>query len=169
MKTPAETKPRRAVPASGRDCRLIAARQQAFAAFARGLPHRRIEAWHYTDLRSLLREAFPPANVPTAGHLGDVRAKLGPASGVRVVLVDGCYVQGLSTLDDLPSFGVTIASLLDDAPVHSAADCGRRGPGAQRGRPGAQHRLPAGRRVAIAIHAGTDLPRADRDPVGGLG
>ena len=26
-----------------------------------GLPHRRIEEWKYTDLRALLRDAYPPA------------------------------------------------------------------------------------------------------------
>ena len=37
-------------------------RDDAFGAFAAaGLPHRRVEAWHYTDLRSLMREALPVA------------------------------------------------------------------------------------------------------------
>ncbi len=37
-------------------------REASFKAFnASGLPHRRIEAWHYTDLRTLMRDALPLA------------------------------------------------------------------------------------------------------------
>src|ERR671927_1421056 len=37
-------------------------RTEAFDSFiARGLPHRRIEEWKYTDLRSLVRDVPPPA------------------------------------------------------------------------------------------------------------
>ena len=57
---------RRAVP--GASCArclddVVAERdRKPIAAFsAAGLPHRRIEAWHYTDLRSMLREVLPPA------------------------------------------------------------------------------------------------------------
>ena len=42
-------------------------RKQAIGIFeARGLPHRRIEEWKYTDLREKLREALPPALGATA-------------------------------------------------------------------------------------------------------
>lgn len=42
-------------------------REAAFDRFAKtGLPHRRIEAWKYTDLRSILREAAPLALKPAA-------------------------------------------------------------------------------------------------------
>ena len=41
---------------------IAAAREAAIGRFAaRGLPHRRIEEWKYTDLRAALREAYPPA------------------------------------------------------------------------------------------------------------
>ncbi|MGB3865247.1 MAG: Fe-S cluster assembly protein SufD, partial [Xanthobacteraceae bacterium] len=40
-------------------------RQSAFDDFARrGLPHRRIEEWKYTDLRMLLRAVAPLAAAP---------------------------------------------------------------------------------------------------------
>lgn len=32
----------------------------------RGLPHRRVEEWKYTDLRTLMGEAAPPADAPSA-------------------------------------------------------------------------------------------------------
>jgi len=42
--------------------RLRELREQAIAAFAQsGLPHRRVEEWKYTDLRTRMREAFAPA------------------------------------------------------------------------------------------------------------
>ncbi len=42
-------------------------RATAFDGFIeKGLPHRRVEDWKYTDLRSLMREAPPPAAEPTS-------------------------------------------------------------------------------------------------------
>ena len=35
---------------------------------ARGLPHRRIEEWKYTDLRRLMTEAYAPASARCAGR-----------------------------------------------------------------------------------------------------
>ncbi len=75
-----------------------AARRAAFAAFAKvGLPHRRIEAWKYTDLRNSLKEAFPPAACATRkfddamlrGALGEDLHRL---ACIRLVLVNGRYV-----------------------------------------------------------------------------
>ena len=44
------------------DAAIGEARKAAIGAFAAlGLPHRRIEAWKYTDLRNAIKEAFPPA------------------------------------------------------------------------------------------------------------
>ena len=56
--------------------------QRAFDAFARaGLPNRRIEAWHYTDLRNLMRQALPLAPVP--GTQSDRQAQRGAPRGCR--------------------------------------------------------------------------------------
>lgn len=114
LRTPAETKlgeQFRASPGA-------AERGAAFETFvAKGLPHRRIEAWHYTDLRSLLRDPFPPAPAPSTALIADVRAKLGAAATCRIVLVDGLYVNKLSALDDLP-LGITVLPVLDEAGLH---------------------------------------------------
>ncbi|MGA3303859.1 MAG: SufD family Fe-S cluster assembly protein [Methylovirgula sp.] len=86
-------------------------RQAAFDVFAKaGLPHRRIETWHYTDLRNLMREALPLAPAPSAEALAslgkDMRAKgLPPQS---LVLVDGIFAKELSA--PLPA-GVKVSSL----------------------------------------------------------
>lgn len=91
-----------------------ALRSQAFAEFERsGLPHRRIESWHYTDLRSQLREAAP---LFTAGSsefedlLRHVQPKI--PEGYALVLLDGTFVPELSDLDELPP-GLTVRSLAD--------------------------------------------------------
>ena len=46
------------------------AERRAFSSFEKsGLPHRRIEAWHYTDLRAKMREALPRAVLPEGAAL----------------------------------------------------------------------------------------------------
>ena len=70
-----------------------------------GLPHRRIEAWKYTDLRAALKEALPPLiGVPAAVGKAELDAALGPLAGIdatRVVFVDGAYVPSLSGIESL--------------------------------------------------------------------
>ncbi|MBB5754644.1 Fe-S cluster assembly protein SufD [Prosthecomicrobium pneumaticum] len=86
-----------------------ARREAAFAAFQKaGLPHRRVEAWRYTDLRALMRKAAPlaepgavPAGLPAVSAFG----------GARLVIVDGSYRPELSDADGLD--GVTIRPLAD--------------------------------------------------------
>lgn len=86
-------------------------REAAFESFAQsGLPHRRVEAWHYTDLRALMREAAPIAPVPSAeaiAALGKQMNEVGlPAQSL--VLVDGVFSPELSA--KLPD-GVKVTSL----------------------------------------------------------
>ncbi|MBX9911106.1 MAG: Fe-S cluster assembly protein SufD [Beijerinckiaceae bacterium] len=86
-------------------------REDAFAGFeAKGLPHRRLESWRYTDLRGLLREAKPLAD--KASVTPAVTACLAELAfeGVRLVLIDGAFSADLSTLDAVPP-GVTIQPL----------------------------------------------------------
>ncbi len=86
-------------------------REDAFNVFAAlGLPHRRIEAWHYTDLRALMREALPVAAAPGAARLdawGERFAAAG-APALRVVLADGFFAPHLSSA--LPE-GLKVSSL----------------------------------------------------------
>ena len=89
-------------------------REAAFGAFAAsGLPHRRIEAWHYTDLRSIMREALPVAGKPDDLSLGPINQDLAGRpnlGGGRLVMVDGTFVPSLS--DALPE-GASVRSLAD--------------------------------------------------------
>ena len=48
-------------PRAGTPARQMA-RRHVSTFYAAGLPHRRIEAWHYTDLRTLIRDALPVAD-----------------------------------------------------------------------------------------------------------
>ena len=86
-------------------------REASFKAFnASGLPHRRIEAWHYTDLRTLMRDALPLATAPSAATIDALRKEFAAAGAParRLVLVDGFFVPELS--GNLPE-GLRVRSL----------------------------------------------------------
>ncbi len=88
-------------------------REQAAESFlASGLPHRRIEEWKYTDLRTLMREAAPLAPPPDAAAIKAAKT-LDPFPKIearRLVLVNGAFVSELSDLKALES-GLTILPL----------------------------------------------------------
>lgn len=73
------------------------ARRAAIGAFATsGLPHRRLEAWKYTDLRAGMKEAFPPALPMKVAALPDLHPVLGPLAEldcIRLLFVDGTFVS----------------------------------------------------------------------------
>ncbi|MCF3932529.1 SufD family Fe-S cluster assembly protein [Acuticoccus sp. M5D2P5] len=93
---------------------LDAARESAFSRFAaNGLPHRRVEAYKYTDLRARLRELPGAAGAPDAAKLAAVLADNPPLveGAARIVIANGRYVpEHSSTMAN-----VTVASLLDPA------------------------------------------------------
>jgi Fe-S cluster assembly protein SufD len=82
--------------------RVVAdARKAAIGAFAGlGLPHRRIEEWKYTDLRSALREALPPAigdsTRVTRQEIDAALEGLAALDAHRVVFVNGAHRADLS-------------------------------------------------------------------------
>ncbi len=88
-------------------------REEAFARFEKdGLPHRRIEAYHFTDLHTLVATAPHPAAKPS---LEAARAALGPDplpdfDAARFVLVDGWFFPELSDLDGLGD-AITVGSV----------------------------------------------------------
>ena len=147
MRTPAETALVELFPAVRAslpgNAAVAGKRDAAFAAFrAQGLPHRRVEAYKYTDLRALLREAVPPAPAPgpadiqAASSTADVFAGV---DAVRFTLVDGHLAPTLSDFSRLPA-GVEAVSLAEA--------------------------LTAGHPL-IAAHLGTVAP-VDGDPVNAL-
>jgi Fe-S cluster assembly protein SufD len=98
---------------------VAALRRQAIDTYALlGLPHRRVEAWKYTDLRSQLTDAYPFARARSAGlseaefanALTDRAAAL---AAYRLVLVEGELRSDLSDIAGLQAAGAEIHSLGD--------------------------------------------------------
>lgn len=95
---------------------VAALRDAAFESFkAAGLPTRRVEGWHYTDLRFAMRDALSVASAPKidAGlktKLEMLAPRIADLGATRLVLVDGIFVSDLS---DAAPKGVTIISLAD--------------------------------------------------------
>ena len=87
------------------DGKVVALREAAFRRFdAQGLPNRRIEAWKYTDLRALMREAKPLAGPPDAAAKARAKAAgrtIGDMDARRLVFVDGAFVPDMSDLAKL--------------------------------------------------------------------
>src|SRR2546429_2279860 len=109
MKTAAEVALAEAFAAVGSelpgDRRIAERRAAAFQSFdARGLPHRRVEEWKYTDLRALMRDAKPLASPPDAAakaRARDAGKALADIESRRLVFVDGAFAAELSQLEGL--------------------------------------------------------------------
>jgi Fe-S cluster assembly protein SufD len=83
-------------------------RAAGWAAFSElGLPSRRVESWHYTDLKAAMSR---PAPLATASHaaLSLPRAH----DSLRLVTLDGVFRPDLSDIERLPE-GVAVQSLRD--------------------------------------------------------
>ena len=94
------------------------ARAAAFARFAAtGLPTRRVEAWHYTDLRAAMADASPILGALKRTDIEAARSLLAKrerfASGAQIVLLGGRFIAALS--DRLPT-GVLVADESTFAP-----------------------------------------------------
>jgi Fe-S cluster assembly protein SufD len=91
-------------------------RENAFRTFeAKGLPHRHVEEWKYTDLRALMRDAKPLAPLPDAAAKQKARSAGAFAAGAkarRVVIVDGVFAADLSEPAALEP-GLSIGSLAE--------------------------------------------------------
>jgi Fe-S cluster assembly protein SufD len=99
-------------------------REAAFRAFsAKGLPSRRDEAWHYTDLRQRLTRVASPAPAPDAAAIETARIRLAklPPAVTRLVILDGRFISALSSQS--PD-GVSVVTLGEDARVGRAAALG---------------------------------------------
>jgi Fe-S cluster assembly protein SufD len=114
---------------------VLRMREAAFDVLAkRGLPHRRVEEWKYTDLRALMREAAPLAEKPA---VADVAAAfngtaLSGVEALRIGFVNGHLAREMSDFD-APLRGVEILPLRealasahpllkDMSPVEAARD-----------------------------------------------
>src|SRR5918996_865788 len=85
---------------------VLKMREAAFDLIAkRGLPHRRVEEWKYTDLRGLMREAAPLAEKPTPTDVAAAFNSATAFSGVealRIGFVNGHLARDMSDFAALP-------------------------------------------------------------------
>ena len=95
---------------------ISAVRAAAFNHFVlAGLPHSRVEAWKYTDLRRLMRDAKPLAAPPDAKAREKARDAGKLLAGLdfrRLVIVDGTFVPELSDLAALEP-GLLVRSMAE--------------------------------------------------------
>ncbi|MGJ5136437.1 Fe-S cluster assembly protein SufD [Bradyrhizobium oligotrophicum] len=95
---------------------ITAVRAAAFDRFnAVGLPHRRVEAWRYTDLRTQMKEAKRLASLPDDAAKAKAREARDLFAGAgfrKLMVVDGAFVPELSDLADLET-GLTIQPMAD--------------------------------------------------------
>jgi Fe-S cluster assembly protein SufD len=148
------------------DAAVLDMREAAFDLLAkRGLPHRRVEEWKYTDLRALLREAAPLAAKPAAADVAAASNGAKAFAGVdaaRVTFVNGHFAPDPSDLDRLPE-GVEIIPLAEAlasghplvpqiGPVEGARDNAAYALNAAFMNDGAVVRVVAGTAVARPIH-----------------
>jgi Fe-S cluster assembly protein SufD len=93
---------------------VAARREAAFRRFeAAGLPHRRIEEWKYTDLRTLMRDAKPLARPSDATRV-EPRDLAGILPGIdahRIVIHNGAFAPALS--DTSTDRGFAVVELFD--------------------------------------------------------
>jgi len=90
---------------------VAALREDAFKRFdAKGLPHRRVEEWKYTDLRALMREAKPLAGPAGAKPKGDIEPVLTGVDANHTAIVNGRYEPAWSDFKDNDP-GVSIVEL----------------------------------------------------------
>jgi Fe-S cluster assembly protein SufD len=103
----------------------LARRDAAFAAFVgAGLPHRRVEAWKYTDLRALLRTFPPLAGEAPAGLVDEIARTdlIGGLDRARIVIVNGLYRPDLSDLRGAEALKVeSVADILASEPARLGA------------------------------------------------
>ena len=83
-----------------------------------GLPHRRVEAWKYTDLRSKLTEALPLARatgvaVTEAEIARAFGADIADLDAYRLVIVEGELRSDLSSLAGLKAAGAEVVSITE--------------------------------------------------------
>ncbi|MEE1657795.1 Fe-S cluster assembly protein SufD [Microvirga sp. CF3062] len=107
MKTPAETALAQAFESAKTSLPGQAeSRAQAFEQFTqRGLPHRRVEEFKYTDLRAMMREIAPFAGIPPADEARAALAGAKALAGVealQVSFVNGHFVREAVDFHNLP-------------------------------------------------------------------
>lgn len=88
-------------------------RDAAFGAVeSAGLPHRRVEAWKYTDLRANLKAIAPGAGPADPAAIAAARPAVEGDGARRLIVANGRFMADLSDLADLEP-GLAITALAD--------------------------------------------------------
>lgn len=95
-----------------------ARRAQAFSIFERkGLPHRRVEEWRYSDLRAYLKKtvalADRPSTAKSTSAFDTANHTFAEVDRFKLVFVDGFFDPDRSDCDELLSQGVEVSPLSD--------------------------------------------------------
>jgi Fe-S cluster assembly protein SufD len=115
MRTAAETAYADALTALPAPEAIRSLREKALRLFAeKGLPHRRVEEWKYTDLRALIREMPPLAKGADGAAIAEAKKNsvLTDISAREITFVNGAFVAELSNLKGLEK-GLSITTLAD--------------------------------------------------------
>ena len=102
-----------------RDKWVAGLRRKAIEAYGRlGLPHRRVEAWKYTDLRAVLTDVHPPIRatglpIDAADVKKALGARVATLPAYRLVIVEGEVRVDLSDFAGLKAAGVEAVSLAE--------------------------------------------------------
>lgn len=90
----------------------------------KGLPHRRVEEYKYTDLRAFMKSAAPLAAAADESAVKTVLGSQDAFEGLerfRIVVANGIFVPGVSDIEALAGEGVIVTSLTDElAGAHGA-------------------------------------------------
>ncbi|WP_428670312.1 Fe-S cluster assembly protein SufD [Roseibium sp.] len=83
---------------------------------SKGLPHRRVEEYKYSDLRAFMKSAAPLAAAADADSVKaalDSHETFGDLDRFRIVIANGAFLAELSDVDALAAEGLTVTSLCD--------------------------------------------------------
>lgn len=104
-----------------KDSRVAAAEQIK----TKGLPHRRVEEYKYSDLRAYMKSAAPlapKADADKAAELIKAEDAYGELERFRIVIANGSYLADLSDLEALAAEGVTVTDFAAALDQDTAAD-----------------------------------------------
>lgn len=82
----------------------------------KGLPHRRVEEYKYSDLRAFMKSAAPlaaKADVEAARGVINASDTFGDLDRFKIVIANGAFVPELSDVDGLAAEGVRVSNFSD--------------------------------------------------------
>lgn len=82
----------------------------------KGLPHRRVEEYKYSDLRAFMKSAAPlaaSADIAAVKGVLDASGTFGDLDRFKIVVANGSFVAELSDVDALSAEGVAVSDFAD--------------------------------------------------------